>query len=120
MTINFIQLLLSFFLLFAISRVFLRFWGGTLSLFGFFFWSILFGLALILVLFPVLTSEVAKFIGIGRGVDAVLYASVVLLYYLVFRLYIFLEDIRHEISDLVKEISLQEIKKTNDTKKSKN
>lgn len=108
------QIFLSLFLLFALSRAFLRFKSGELSLVGFFFWSCLFSLAVVIVLFPELTSLVATRFGIGRGVDAVLYISIVLLFYLVFRLYIFLEDIRHEITELVQKLALEK-----DDKKSK-
>lgn len=120
MQLSIIQIIFSFFILFAISRVFLQFRGGALSLVGFFFWVGLFSIALIAIVSPQLTSEIAKFIGIGRGVDVALYASVVLLFYLVFRIYVFLEDIKHDITDLVKELSLKEIDKKNEKKTTKN
>jgi len=67
-----------------------------------------FGSAIVVVLFPSLSGAVAKFMGIGRGVDAIVYTSITLLFYLVFRLYVYLEDIRHEITDLVRKLALKE------------
>lgn len=112
------QLFLTVFLLFAASRVVLRFRSGELSLFGFLFWSSIFGLATIIVLFPGLTSGVAAALGIGRGADVVVYLSVTLLFYLVFRLYIFIEDLRHDITEIVKKIALKDTDKKNDKKSS--
>lgn len=105
------QIILLIFLFFALSRVILRFKGGALNITGFIFWSSLFGLAIVAVIFPKLTSNFARAAGIGRGADAVIYSSLVLLFYLIFRLHIFLEDIKHEITDIVRKLAMQELKK---------
>ena len=101
-----IQVLLSFFLLFALSRVVVQVRGAKISIGSFLFWSALFIFALVGVLDPNLTSFVAKFLGIGRGSDVVLYISIALLFYLLFRLSIALEETRREITELVRKISL--------------
>ena len=108
MPLSITQTVLLIFLLFALTRVILRFRGSTLSFTGLIFWSAIFGMAMVGVLFPILTSQVANFLGIGRGVDAVIYTSIVLLFYLVFRIYIYIEDLRREITELVKKIALKE------------
>ena len=108
MPISLTQILLIAFLLFALSRVILRFIGGSLSFIGLLFWSMLFGSSILTVLFPSITGRIANVFGIGRGVDAVLYASISILFYLVFRLYIYIEDIRHEITQLIQKLALKE------------
>lgn len=108
MLLSLTQFILLIFLLFALSRVFLRFRDSSISLFGFIFWSALFCFAIVTVLIPDLSSYVAKVIGIGRGVDAVVYVSIVMLFYLIFRLHVFIEDLRHEISDLISKLALKE------------
>lgn len=65
-------------------------------------------LALAGVLEPGLTSYIAKRLGIGRGTDVVLYLSIALLYYLIFRLSISLEDTRREITEVVRKIALKD------------
>lgn len=67
-------------------------------------------LALAGVLEPGLTSYVAKRLGIGRGTDVVLYLSIALLFYLIFRLSIALEETRREITELVRKIALTDEK----------
>ncbi len=116
--LSLIQIILVFFLLFALSRVILRFRGGVVSLTGLLFWSGLFIVAIIAVLIPDITSRVAKAAGIGRGADAVIYASIVLLFYLVFRLHIFLEDIKSDITEIIRKLSLKDIISRNDKKTS--
>ena len=103
-----IQILLSIFLLFAVSRVWLGFKNRTISLPGFLFWLIVWILAVIGILEPSFTTYIANLVGIGRGADVVVYTSIVLLFYLIFRTQVMLEDIRHEITKLVREIALRD------------
>lgn len=104
----FIQILLVLFLLFAVSRVINQVRSGNLNVGSFVFWTGLFILAIIGVVTPELTGKIAKLLGIGRGADVIIYLSIVLLFYLVFRLSIVIEDLRHEITKLVREIALSD------------
>ncbi|MBI3379820.1 DUF2304 family protein [Candidatus Gottesmanbacteria bacterium] len=113
------QILLTLFLIFAISRVVLRFKDGEVSWLALLFWVTLFSLAIIAILLPQITSELAWILGVGRGADAVIYISIVLLFYLVFRLYVYLGDLRHDITELIKEIALKDLPKRHDKKTSK-
>lgn len=105
------QIVLAVFLIFAQSRVYLRFRSGEIALTGLLFWSIIFASALVGVVFPDITTKIAQITGIGRGVDVVVYSSIALLFYLVFRLYVYLEETRHEISQLVTKLALKDGKK---------
>ena len=102
-----VQIVLTIFLFFALSRVVLRFRGGQIKFTEFGFWGFLFTTAIIVILFPSETTKLANNLGIGRGVDLVVYASIVTLFYLVFRIYVMMEDIRHEITELVRKIALK-------------
>ncbi|MCL4397648.1 DUF2304 family protein [Patescibacteria group bacterium] len=107
---NIIQIILIVSLLFALSRVFLRLRDHKVSVAEFGFWAILFSGAITVVVFPNETTHFAQFLGIGRGVDLIVYASIVTLFYLMFRAYVLMEDIRHEITELVRKIALQDKK----------
>ena len=106
-----VQATLAGFLFFALSRVILRYKDGLIKLSEFFFWSLLFIVAILTVIFPSESSHFATFLGIGRGADLIIYASVAVLFYLVFRLYVLLENVRHEITELVRLIALKEKQK---------
>jgi small membrane protein len=103
-----IQILLILFLLFALSRVFLRARGGELRLGEFLFWGAVFTFALVGVVEPQFTSFVARKVGIGRGADVVIYASIALLSYLIFRTNVMFENMRHEITKLTQKMALYE------------
>lgn len=60
---------------------------------------------------PRVTGKIAKLVGIGRGADVVIYLSIVVLFYLLFRLYVYVENLRHEISELISQLALKEDKK---------
>lgn len=114
-----IQIILSFFLLFALSRVVIQVRSAKLSIGAFLFWSALFIFALVGVLNPSLTSFIAQYLGIGRGTDVVLYISIAIIFYLIFRLSISLEEIRREITEVVRKIALENEKSSIKDKKGK-
>ena len=66
----------------------------------------LWGYSLPVVLVPSLSAWLARLFGIGRGADLVIYGSIVLLFYLVFRIYVQLENIEYKLTTLVREIAL--------------
>lgn len=108
-----IQYILLAILFFAISRVYLRVRDGSISFTAFVFWMGLFFTIGATVIDPLYTTYLAKQLGIGRGVDILIYVSVIVLFYLVFRTNIMLENLRHELTRLVREIALQNTKGKN-------
>lgn len=113
-----LQIILILFLGFAISRVILQLRQGKLKLFSFIFWTGVFIVAIIGVLYPQLTSQVAEFLGIGRGADVVVYFSIAILFYLIFRLTIVIEEIHSDITSVVRELAINNAKKSKKKKKS--
>lgn len=110
-----IQIIITFVLLWTLSRAFLRWKDGAISFGSLLFWFAIWSTAILTVFYPDFTTYLAKLLGIGRGADVVLYSAVVILFYLVFRLHVLLENIRHDITKLVRQIALQE-KKNNRSK----
>lgn len=72
----------------------------------FVFWILIWILAIVAVIKPDLTQKIANELGIGRGVDAAIYISIVLLFYLNFRSNVSVENLRHEITKLTREIAI--------------
>ncbi len=106
-----IQILLLVFVLFAASRAVLQFRGGTIRFGALSFWLLIWAIALVAIFYPEETTRIAKLLGIGRGVDIVVYASISILFYLVFRLNVYIENLRTEISRLIREVAIKEVKK---------
>ena len=103
------QLLFSLFVLFALSRAILRFKESKISIISLIGWAVLWLLVEIIIWIPDSTTHIAKMLGIGRGADLLIYVSIVTLFYLIFRIYIKLEDIERQITHLTRKIALQNI-----------
>jgi len=73
-------------------------------LFG--FWVLFWLLAALLFWMPELSQYVADLLEVGRGVDAVLYISLVILFYLMFKIFNRFERMEREITKLVREIAI--------------
>lgn len=102
-----IQLVLLVIILFALSRVILRAKEKMISPRLAIFWVLIWAAALVGILAPATTTRIASLFGVGRGVDVIVYISLTLLFYLVFRVYVAIEDIRHQITFLIRQIALQ-------------
>lgn len=106
-----LQIVLIVFLFFAVSRVLLQLRQRKLTIGSFLFWGLIFFTAIIGVIDPNITTKAARFLGIGRGADAVIYFSIVILFYLIFRLTIVIEEIRYEITNIIRQIALSNARK---------
>jgi hypothetical protein len=74
-------------------------------------WSLIWITVLIVTIFPNLTSVLSEFVGIGRGMDLAVYGGIVLLFYLMFRLYVKIDTQSKEITRLVREVAIQNARK---------
>jgi len=101
-----IQIILLVFILFFLSRVYLRSKEKTIPIKTALFWVIVWILAIIGVIHPAVTSKIAEFFGVGRGVDVIIYIAISLLFYLVFRIYVMIEDLRRELTTIVRNTAL--------------
>ena len=101
------QLLFILFSLFAIISVIKRKREGLLGPKGMIFWIGFWLLAVILVLWPNSTGVVANYLGIGRGADLVFYVSLVVIFYLVFKLNVKLESLGRDVTKVVRAKSLE-------------
>ena len=109
--ISILQIIVVLFALFALSRAFLRFKDGKITKKELALWTIVWIAAIIVILIPGTTSLVANMLGVTRGADVVVYVSIIVLFYLVFRIYVKLESIEQEITKVVREVAIKRKKK---------
>jgi small membrane protein len=109
--ISIVQIFAFVFVTFAVSRALLRAKDKKITIFELFLWLGIWGGLILVVFFPGITSYIADIVGIGRGIDVIVYTSIGLLFYMIFRLYVKLEDSEREITQLVREIALMKKKK---------
>jgi hypothetical protein len=106
-----IQIIALLFVSFVASRAVLRAKDKRINLGELIFWLGIWGGLIFVVFFPNVISYVADLIGIGRGIDVIIYTSIGLLFYLIFRLYVKLEETEMEITKLVREMAITKKKK---------
>jgi hypothetical protein len=93
--------------LIAIVYSILRFRDGKMSLGMFLLWILIWIIIIIISLYPNDTNYLASYTGIGRGLDFVLILSILICFYLIFKMYNKIETIEEELTDLVREIAIQ-------------
>src|SRR3546814_2428867 len=81
-----IQIVLLIFVIFALTRVFLRLREKVIPAKTALFWSLIWIAALVGIILPKTTTKIASVFGVGRGVDVIVYISLALLFYLVFNI----------------------------------
>ena len=106
-----IQIVLLIFVIFFLSRVYLRYREKVISTRTALFWIMIWISALIGVVLPGTTTKIASFFSVGRGVDAIMYIALSVLFYLVFRIYVTIEDLRREITTIVRNVALKNIER---------
>jgi hypothetical protein len=113
-----IQIIFFVILLWPMSRVWLRYKDASVKLGEFLFWTSVWIAGVVAIFFPDFLSYIANLVGIGRGSDLVIYLSLALLFYLVFRTNVHIENVQHDVSKVVRELALKESKKASKNTKS--
>ena len=112
-----IQILAIIFCLFAMWRVIAKFRRRELKVSEFLMWLIFWLSVAVAFITPESLTRLANILGIGRGADLVLYAAVVVVFYLMFRISIRLEKMERDITKAVRKNALSEEDRNNNLKK---
>ena len=87
-----LQIIITLFAIFAISRSYLRFKKNNESFGEFILWICIWISIVIVVLFPKITAIPALLLGVDRGIDVMVYLSIVFLFYSIYRVYSNIEE----------------------------
>jgi hypothetical protein len=104
---NIVQMLIIIFAVYAIVKVVLRLRDKSLSPVESFLWAILWVGVIFAAIFPNTLIELSNDLGLGKTLNMLVYLSILLLFYLVFRLYSALDKLDHRFNTLVKELSIE-------------
>lgn len=72
--------------------------------------------AIVFVLFPDLTTDIAHRLGVGRGADLVFYTSIIIFWFVILKLYARIRRLEQTVTDVVRKDALnnsEEIKDKN-------
>ncbi|ASJ16406.1 UDP-N-acetylglucosamine--dolichyl-phosphate N-acetylglucosaminephosphotransferase [Thermococcus chitonophagus] len=88
--------------------VFLKFRDQKLELSDLITWELFFIVLLIISLAPVrISTEIQKILGLRRGLDALFASMIGLAYLLLFKLYLDIDRIEREITELTREVGIK-------------
>ncbi len=107
-SIGLVQILFTIIAIAAIVRVVQRGSARHLSLPLTIIAAVVWLCVLVFTWMPALLDRVAVVLGVGRGVDTAMYFSVLLLLYLVFRIFVRLEHMEDQLTRLTREEALKE------------
>jgi small membrane protein len=110
-----IQIILIIIIAVIIARLVYKWSKKELSRSQFILWLIIWLAAIIVIWLPNLTAYLAAKVGVGRGVDLVVYAAIIVAYYWLFRMLLRIEKIEKDITRLVQGIAERDNKKENGT-----
>jgi hypothetical protein len=103
-----IQVIAIIFAIFALIKIILRLRKKKLTINEFIFWASIWVILIILSIFPDISHNIASFFGFGRGLDFFMVASILLILYLILRIFIKLEELDSRITRLARSIALKE------------
>ena len=106
-----IQIVFSFFFVFAAVKAVERFRSGELRLPGLALWLLFWLLAELVVVLPNSTFYFARIFGVGRGADLVVYIGMAVIFFLVFKLIIKIEILNKDVTKLTRKIALMDDEK---------
>jgi hypothetical protein len=104
----------------GILITFLRFKDGKMSFNMLIVWIAIWLLLIIFSIYPDITSALASITGIGRGLDLIIILGLIGCYYFIFKIYNLIENVEEEITNLVREIALENGQSKNNEKENKN
>jgi small membrane protein len=109
------QFLLLAFALVALAKVLHSYKQRRMAPLDFFFWGLVWIGTASIIVFPDATSFLAHLLGIGRGADLIIYLSLLVSFYLVFRLYATIARLEQAITALVRAIALAQLPESVDS-----
>ena len=99
---NPIQVFAVLFTLFALWRVIAKFKRREIKVSEFLMWLVFWLGVGVAFITPESLTKLANLLGIGRGADLVLYVAVVVVFYLMFRIFVRIEKMEKDITKIVR------------------
>lgn len=101
-----IQVIIFLFIVFVVNRIIGRFRLGDVTSRELTIWLIFWFLVAAATLAPQKTDVVAQWVGVARGADLLVYLSVMMLFFIVFKIVVKLEKIDKDITIIVRHSAL--------------
>jgi len=100
-----IQIIILLFALFALSRVLLKIKREKISWKRQLPWLVVWLALILFTLWPITSSYLAAFLQVSSGINLLLYISIVVLFYLIYKLYAKVDSLDRTITKLIRELA---------------
>ena len=104
------QIIVPLLCLLFILKAFSLFFRGRKTIRELLSWCVVWGSIAVIALFPELTNILAQKLGIKSNINAILFISVGVLFYALFRLMIAIDDVQYQTTLLVRRQAMREFK----------
>ena len=102
-----LQIIVSVLVLAVLVKLVIDLKKGKITLNKFYLWALAWIALAVIVFFPNMVIFLAKSIGIERPQDLPIYVSIIVLFYIIFKIGVKIEKIEQEITNLVKRLALK-------------
>lgn len=106
----FLQVAIVVLVLFFYSRAILRLKDGQITMWEFVLWTVIWGSVAVAIFVPSLLSKISQSVGITRGLDLVVPLALIVVFYMVFRSYIKIEQLEQDLTKMTRVVALQGLK----------
>src|SRR3989339_95684 len=103
-----IQFILITIIALIVLRLIFKLKSGELTSQQFALWLVIWLVAIVVIGYPKITSQLASRVGVTRGVDLVVYTSIILIFYILFRLLMRLNKIEDNITKIARQVALED------------
>lgn len=105
---NLFQFVFLVFIVASLYKVLIKIKSGQLNIRESFIWIFAWVLGAVIIFNPSLSVKISNLFGIGRGVDLVIYSSIIFLYYISYKVYLKIDNLQKKIKELSTKIALKE------------
>ncbi|MFT3826278.1 MAG: DUF2304 domain-containing protein [Chitinophagaceae bacterium] len=79
------------------------------------FLVLLLSCAAVFIIWPDMTTRLAKFLGVGRGADLVFYISILIFWFVILKLYVRIRKLEQTFTELIRQDALQKAQQPDNT-----
>ncbi len=105
---NLFQFVFLLFISWSLYKVIIKIRIGQLSIRESLFWISAWVFGGIVISYPGISVKISDLFGISRGVDLVIYSSIIFLYYISYKIYLKIDSLQRKIKELSTKIAIKE------------
>lgn len=104
----FLQIIITILVIIALSVVVKKKSQNKLSVGQAATWVVMWLIVLVVFWYPESTSYLASSLGIGRGADLIVYAAILAMFYMIFKMYLRMDKLNSDITKVVRRVGIDQ------------